>query len=145
MDIYADNALGLRLLRRNLRFAAIDVDRLMLDDPALARELCQACLDLIGQGELPAIPVTEFPYRDYAEALRLMTNGQHQGKLVLKAPSDGGDSAFTVADVRPLLDPNATYLVTGGLGGFGLRLLPYLAYSGARHVTLLDRDPKRKR
>ncbi|MYH58566.1 MAG: SDR family NAD(P)-dependent oxidoreductase [Boseongicola sp. SB0675_bin_26] len=145
VDIYADNALGLRLLRKNLRFAAIDVDRLMLDDPALSRELCQSCLNLIDQGELPAIPVTEFPYRDYAKALRLMTSGQHQGKLVLKAPSGKGDPAFTVADVRPLLDPGATYLVTGGLGGFGLRLLPYLAFAGARHVTLLDRDPDRRR
>ena len=145
VDIYADNALGLRLLRKNLRFAAIDVDRLMLDDPILSRELSAACLDLIDQGELPAIPVNEFPYRDYAKALRLMTTGQHQGKLVLKAPSGPDDSEFTVADARPLLDPDATYLVTGGLGGFGLRLLPYLAFAGARHVTLLDRDPARRR
>ena len=145
VDIYADNTLGLRLLRKNLRFAAIDVDRLMLDDPVLSRELCQACLSLIDQGELPAIPVTEFSYQDYAQALRLMTTGRHQGKLVLKAPPGKGRSAFTVADVRPLLDPNATYLVTGGLGGFGLRLLPYLAFAGARHVTLLDRDPDRRR
>ena len=143
VDIYADNALGLRLLRKNLRFAAIDIDRLMLDDPDLSRELCQACLDLIDQGELPAIPVTEFPYRDYAKALRLMTTGEHQGKLVLKAPSGRNNSAFTIADLRPFLDPDATYLVTGGLGGFGVRLLPYLAFAGARHVTLLVRDPDR--
>ncbi|MYD75142.1 MAG: SDR family NAD(P)-dependent oxidoreductase [Gammaproteobacteria bacterium] len=145
VDIYADNTLGLRLFRKNLRLAAIDVDRLMLDDPILSRELSQTCLDLIGRGELPAIPVTEFPYRDYARAIRLMTTGQHQGKLVLMPPSGRDDSDFTIADVRPLLDPDATYLVTGGLGGFGLRLLPYLAFTGARHVTLLDRDPNRRR
>ena len=145
VDIYADNELGLRMFRKNLRFAAIDVDRLMLDDPVLSRELSRACLDLLDRGALPPLPVTVFPYRDYASALRLMTAGQHQGKLVLKAPSGEDDSGFTVADVRPLLDPDATYLVTGGLGGFGLRLLPYLAFSGARHVTLMDRDPKRRR
>ena len=145
VDIYADNALGLRMFRKNLRFAAIDVDRLMLDDPILSRELSQACLDLLDRGALPPLPVTVFPFRDYAKALRLMTTGQHQGKLVLKAPSGADDSGFTVADVRPLLDPDATYLVTGGLGGFGLRLLPYLAFSGARHVTLMDRDPERRR
>ena len=145
VDIYADNELGLRMFRKNLRFAAIDVDRLMLDDPILSRELSRACLDLLERGALPPLPVTVFPYRDYAKALRLMTTGRHQGKLVLKAPSDAGDSEFTVADTRPLLDPDATYLVTGGLGGFGLRLLPYLAFSGARHVTLMDRDPKRRR
>ena len=145
VDIYADNGLGLRMFRKNLRFAAIDVDRLMLDDPILSRELSMACLDLLDRGALPPLPITVFPYRDYAQALRLMTTGRHQGKLVLQAPSGPEDSGFTVADMRPLLDPDATYLVTGGLGGFGLRLLPYLAFSGARHVTLMDRDPQRRR
>ncbi len=145
VDIYADNELGLRIFRKNLRFAAIDVDRLMLDDPKLARELSRTCLDLVGRGDLPPLPVTVFPYADYATALRRMTAGQHQGKLVLRAPEVSGDPGFPIADVRPLFDPEATYLVTGGLGGFGLRLLPYLVASGARHLTLMDRDPERRR
>ena len=145
VDIYADNDLSLRIFRKNLRFAAIDVDRLMVDDPLLSRELSVACLDLLDQGALPPLPVTVFPYKDYAKALRMMTTGQHQGKLVLKAPEASVDSEFPVADVRPFLDPDATYLVTGGLGGFGLRLLPYLVAAGARHLTLMDRDPERRR
>ena len=145
IDIYADNDLGLRIFRKNLRFAAIDVDRLMIDDPQLTRELSEACMELLGRCALPPLPVTVFPYRDYAEALRLMTTGRHQGKLVLKAPRDPADPGFPVADVRSLFDPAATYLVTGGLGGFGLRLIPYLVASGARHLTLLDRDPQRRR
>ena len=145
VDIYEDNELGLRVFRKNLRFAAIDVDRLMIDDPRLSREVSQACLKLLGRGSLPSLPVTLFPYKDYAKALRLMTTGQHQGKLVLTAPQASANSGFTVADVQPLLDSNGTYLVTGGLGGFGLRLLPYLVAVGARHITLMDRDPKRRR
>ena len=144
VDIYADNELGLRILRKNLRFAAIDIDRLILDDPLLTRELSQTCLDLISEGALPPLPVTIFPYEDYAKAIRQMAAGQHQGKLVLKAPSDS-DTGFPIADVRPLFDPDATYLVTGALGGFGLRLVPYLVASGARHLTLMDRDPERSR
>ena len=145
VDIYADNELNLRIFRKNLRFAAIDVDRLMVDDPMLSRELSQTCLDLLDQGALTPLPVTVFPYKDYAKALRLMTTGQHQGKLVLKAPPASVAPEFPIADVRPLFDPDATYLVTGGLGGFGLRLLPYLVASGARHLTLMDRDPQRRR
>ena len=145
VDIYADNELGLRIFRKNLRFAAIDIDRLMLDDPLLTRDLSQTCLDLIEQGELPPVPVTVFPYADYAKALRLMTAGQHQGKLVLKTPREYDGPGFQIADVRPLLDPDATYLVTGGLGGLGLRLLPYLVASGARHLTLMDHNPERGR
>ena len=145
VDIYQDNELGLRVFRKNLRFAAIDVDRLMIDDPLLSREISRTCLELLNRGALPSLQVTVFPYNEYAKALRLMTTGNHQGKLVLTAPQAADNSGFTVADVRPLLDPDATYLVTGGLGGFGLRLLPYLAASGARHITLMDRDPERRR
>ena len=145
VDIYADSALGLRVFRKNLRFAAIDVDRLMVDDPLLSRELSETCLDLLDRGVVPPLPVTVFSYGDYAKALRLMTSGQHQGKLVLKAPPEAAHPDFPIDDRRPLLDPDATYLVTGGLGGFGQRLLPYLVTAGARHLTLMDRDPERRR
>ena len=145
VDIYADSALGLRVFRKNLRFAALDLDRLMVDDPYLSRELSEACLDLLDRGVVPPLPVTVFPYGDYAKALRLMTSGQHQGKLVLQAPPGSAHHDFPIDDRRPLLDPDGTYLVTGGLGGFGQRLLPYLVTAGARHLTLLDRDPERRR
>ena len=145
VDIYADSALGLRVFRKNLRFAAIDLDRLMVDDPLLSHELSESCLDLLDRGVVPPLPVTVFSYGDYAKALRLMTSGQHQGKLVLKAPPASAAPDFPIDDRRPLLDPEATYLVTGGLGGFGHRLLPYLVTAGARHLTLMDRDPERRR
>ncbi len=145
VDIYADNALSLCVFRKNLRFAAIDVDRLMNDDPELARELSQTCLNLLEQGAVPPLPTTTFSYRDYGEALRLMTTGQHTGKLVLNAPPAAGADRFPIIDRRPFLDPGATYLVTGGFGGFGRLLLPYLAAMGARHFTLMDRDPQRRR
>ena len=145
VDIYTDNALSMRVFRKNLRFAAIDVDRLMLDDPVLSHMLSQACVDLLDEGAVAPPPLTVFRYRDYARALRLMTTGKHQGKLVLKAPEDATDRGFGIADTRPFLDPDATYLVTGGLGGFGLRFVPYLIAAGARHLTLMDRDPSRSR
>ena len=145
VDIYTDNSLSMRVFRKNLRFAAIDVDRLMLDDPVLSHMLSQACVDLLDAGAVAPPPLTVFPYRDYARALRLMTTGQHQGKLVLQAPEDAMDRGFGIADTRSFLDPEATYLVTGGLGGFGLRFVPYLIAAGARHLTLMDRDPARSR
>ena len=145
VDIYTDNSLSMRVFRKNLRFAAIDIDRLALDDPVLSHMLSQACLDLMDEGAVPPPRLTTFEYRNYAEALRLMTTGQHQGKLVLRAPSDPAARGFGIADSRPFLDPEATYLVTGALGGFGLRFVPYLIAAGARHLTLMDRDPERRR
>ena len=145
VDIYADNSFSLHAFRKNLRFVGIDMDRLSMDDPKLLRHLFQTCMNLLERGALPPLPVTTFAYKDYDEALRLMMNGQHTGKLVLVAPEVSGETDFPITDCRPFLDPNATFLVTGGLGGLGLKLLNYLASSGARHLTLMDRDPQRRR
>ncbi|WKG11792.1 beta-ketoacyl synthase N-terminal-like domain-containing protein [Nocardia sp. PE-7] len=41
----------------------------------------------------------------------------------------------------PVLDPQASYLVTGGRGSLGLRLADWLARRGARHLILLGRSP----
>ena len=74
----------------------------MNDDPHLARELSQECLDLLEQGAVPPLPITCFPYRDYAEALRLMTTG----KLVLPKPQPADvDDRLPVADLRRLAPP----------------------------------------
>ena len=145
VDIYADNALSLRAFQKNLRFVGIDMDRLGRDDPKLLLHLFQTCLNLLDQGALPPLPVTTYAYKDYNEALRLMMSGQHEGKLVLKVPAASSESDFPITDCRPFLDADATYLVTGGLGGLGLKLLFFLASSGARHLTLMDRDPQGRR
>ena len=145
VDIYADSALGLSVFRKNLRFAAIDIDRLMHDDPDHARELTLDCLRLLADGAVPPPQVTTYGYERYAEALRFMASGQHEGKIVLLAPDEAGRRGLSVTDRRPFLDPEATYLVTGGLGGLGQHLVAYLAAAGARHLTLVDRDPAGRR
>ncbi len=145
VDIYADHAINLCVFRKNLRFIAIDVDRLMMDDPALSQEISKSCLDLISEEILPPLPITTYALKDYPVALRSMMNGEHQGKLILEMPKEEVCTATKVADKRAFFDPTATYLVTGAFGGFGLRLLSYLAASGAKHITLMDRDSQRKR
>ncbi|MDE2958321.1 MAG: SDR family NAD(P)-dependent oxidoreductase [Bacteroidota bacterium] len=85
-----------------------------------------------------------FPFADYAEAMHLMMSGQHTGKLALEIPPAYRRN-FPIADTRPFLDPDATYLITGGFGGLGRRMLGFLSSAGARHITLMDRDPERAR
>ncbi len=146
VDIFADNSLRLCVFRKNLRFAAIDIDRLMLDDPELVKQMTESVLKLFQQGCVHPIPTTIYEYKDYEKALRFMMSGQHQGKLVLKSPAVRSEiDELCVVDRRPYLKSDASYLLTGGFGGFGLTLLPYLVISGARHLTLLDRDPERRR
>jgi epothilone polyketide synthase D len=50
---------------------------------------------------------------------------------------DNGGTGPAAAGIRP----DATYLITGGLGGVGLELARWLAASGARHLLLVGRTP----
>ncbi len=145
IDIYADQSLGMQVFRKNLRFAAIDMDRLMIDDPFLSRQISESCVNLLDQGTVPPLPTTTFRYASHKDAFRFMMSGQHLGKIILKLPSTPSERLFPIVDRRPFMDPRATYLVTGAFGGLGLRLLRYLAAVGARHFTLMDRNPERGR
>jgi myxalamid-type polyketide synthase MxaE and MxaD len=45
----------------------------------------------------------------------------------------------------PTLRPDASYLITGGLGALGLRVARWMAEHGARHLVLLSRTPLPRR
>eukprot|EP00959_Pyramimonas_sp_CCMP1952_P283571 5928129-Pyramimonas_sp.AAC.1 len=49
-----------------------------------------------------------------------------------------------VRDTTPALGPGS-YLLSGCMGGVGLRLLAYCASQGATHLMLMDRDVHRRR
>ena len=70
-----------------------------------------------------------------------MAQGKHIGKVLLKIreeEEEEGDaavipSAITVrAACRTICHPQKVYLITGGLGGFGLELAEWLVSRGAR-------------
>jgi myxalamid-type polyketide synthase MxaC len=44
------------------------------------------------------------------------------------------------AEAAPAFSADGTYLITGGLGGLGLRLAAWLAEHGARHMALMGRS-----
>jgi hypothetical protein len=74
--------------------------------------------------------------------------GLHEGKIVLTPPP--ADKTIEVGDTRGLYGVGKdgkprTVLLSGCLGDFGLRLFAYVIAMGAKHILVLDRDPKRKR
>ncbi len=73
-------------------------------------------------------------------AFRLMQPSRHIGKVVVTFPRDFAPVGPAPRAVpAPQLRADATYLVTGGLSGFGLRTAQWLAALGARHLALVGR------
>ena len=88
-------------------------------------------------GTLEPLPVTAFRFSEAAEAFRHMAQARHIGKLVL---SFADETEMSVAPPRAepvAMRPDASYLITGGLGGLGLVVARSFVERGARHLVLL--------
>ncbi|MFF0732674.1 type I polyketide synthase [Streptomyces chartreusis] len=89
-------------------------------------EMLGALLELFEQGALRPIPVTAFDIARAPEALRLLQQARHVGKVVLTVPAPWS---------RP-----GTVLITGGTGGLGALLARHLVERhGVRDLLLLSR------
>lgn len=85
-----------------------------------------------------------FPASSVQDAFRYMQQGRHLGKIVVSIrDSDGrlqvGDSAIK-SRVEVELDPSASYILIGGLGGLGHSVAVWMVQRGARHLTFLSRS-----
>lgn len=139
-DIYLNAKLPLWHLRRNASFHVVAMDAVFSGDEELTRELLGEIAALVKEGALRPLPFRSFPACRADAAFRLMAAGKHIGKVILAFAEP-----FVVRKGEPPrkpfeVDPDATYLVTGGFGGFGKVLARWLADSGARHLVLAGRQ-----
>ena len=97
--------------------------------------------ELIGKGILRA-PRGGVAYSisQVGDAFRFMQQGKHCGKIVLSFGDGAKASVLRKAKVSMKLDPSATYLIVGGLGGLGRSLAKEFVASGARNIAFLSRS-----
>lgn len=120
-------------VRPGVTFHAIALDELMADEPATIGRLFQNVIPHFTEQTLQPLPVQAYPIQKMVMAMRTMARAEHIGKLVIEAAQDTLPPQLWFRD-------DATYLVTGGLGGLGLRLAHWLAEHGARHIVLTSRS-----
>ncbi len=139
-DIYENSKLGLRALRSNLSFFVIDLAQVRRDDPALVATLLGQIMAHVAEERLHPLPLRTFPMSQAAAALRHMSQARHIGKIVLSLEHDY-ITPVPIPEDEPLrLKADATYMITGGLGGFGLAVAQWMLQSGARHLVLVGRS-----
>ena len=137
-DIYRNSRLHLLPFKRNLTFFALDLQQMSVERPELVGTMLNDLAQEFASGTLIPIPYTEFPMKELAGAMRFMAQAKHIGKVVVtnKAPVE---VRATLPD-RPPVRGDATYLITGGLGGVGLLTARWLAERGARSLVLVGRN-----
>ncbi len=137
-DYVANTHVGLRPFRRNLSYFGVDLDQLLIDEPATSKLLMRSVMRLFASGDLVPLPYRAFDASETVEAFRLMQQSGHIGKLVVRPPdlaeiATRQRRSFTVA-------ADKVHLITGGFGGFGLETARWLAAKGARNIMLVGRS-----
>ncbi|MFC4561196.1 SDR family NAD(P)-dependent oxidoreductase [Nocardiopsis mangrovi] len=137
-DIMENNPLPLRPFHNNIGFFSVDLN-VLLDRPDEAADIWRRVTERVHAGDYRPLPHTLFPAARVQDAFELLQHSRHIGKVV--ASFDDLDEPIPVhpRPARPRLDPDGTYLVTGGLGGFGAATARHLAGQGARRLALASR------
>lgn len=135
----ADQAVRLATARRSLSFHSFDYDHLEALHPERVRQSMRAAADLVARGEIRPLPVTELPAGELATAFRTMMSPGHVGKIVIRMAGEQVRVPAASLSHTPVR-ADATYLITGGLGGLGRTVATWLADRGARHLVLVGRS-----
>ena len=140
-DFYENTHIGLRPFRNNLSYFGIDSDQLMKVQPALTQRLFGEMMALFNDGTLSPLPFTSFSHTQVIDAFRYMQQARQIGKVVVTYEQPIAPPKNDVLGTAAMqLSADASYLVTGGLGGFGLRTAQWLVEKGARQLILLSRS-----
>ncbi|WP_461014256.1 SDR family NAD(P)-dependent oxidoreductase [Streptomyces daliensis] len=140
-DIYANKPLPMRSLDRNLAFFVVNFNAMLSD--ANGRDhgwhLLAEVAERVADGRYRPLPHTVYPAARVEEAFTLLQHSRHIGKVVVSLAPEDGPVPLRVRPEPLRLDPDGSYLVTGGLGGFGAATALRLAERGARHLALVSR------
>ncbi len=136
-DLADRRSLALGAFNRRLTLSAVDLDRAATEDPGFFAPLAREVLAALVSGRLPRLPARILPPAGAVEAFRSLAGGDWIGKLGLSMQGPLEVWPARAAALAPR--PGRTWLVSGGLGGFGLQLAARLAAAGVTDLVLAGR------
>ncbi|KAG8129130.1 hypothetical protein E2320_015873, partial [Naja naja] len=146
-DLSNNTPLGMALFLKNVAFHGILLDAIF-EDKNKDWELVSNLLEEgIKNGVVKPLQTTLFNREDIEAAFRYMAQGKHIGKVVIQIHEEEKNSPRKETSLTPIpaisrtsCPPNKSYIITGGLGGFGLELAQWLVERGAKMLVLTSRS-----
>jgi acyl transferase domain-containing protein/NADPH:quinone reductase-like Zn-dependent oxidoreductase/NADP-dependent 3-hydroxy acid dehydrogenase YdfG/acyl carrier protein len=139
-DFFENTPVGLRPFKNNVSYFGIDTDQLLTGRPKLAERLFREVMALLREETLAPLPYRTFSVDRIVEAFRVMQQARHIGKIVVSVTDGRPDIEQTVQPPAAIqFKKENTWLVTGGLSGFGLESARWLAARGVGHLVLVGR------
>ncbi|XP_063827966.1 fatty acid synthase [Ostrinia nubilalis] len=147
LDLSNNTALGMSIFLKNTTFHGILLDALFDADGENAEKaaVVRCMREGLASGAVTPLPATVFGDQQLEQAFRYMATGKHIGKVVLRVREEELARAPPAARLLPArprtyMHPAKTYVLVGGLGGFGLELGHWLVSRGATRLVLNSRS-----
>ncbi|XP_029977804.1 LOW QUALITY PROTEIN: fatty acid synthase-like [Sphaeramia orbicularis] len=144
-DLSNNSPLGMSVFLKNVTFHGILLDALFEEGNPEWEEVSELLQKGIEDAVVQPLKTTVFGRDQVEQAFRYMAQGKHIGKVVLQIrPEDQtfqtGSPLTLPAICRTFCPASHSYIITGGLGGFGLELAQWLTERGARKLVLTSRS-----
>uniref|UniRef100_A0A0N4ZTR7 Fatty acid synthase n=1 Tax=Parastrongyloides trichosuri TaxID=131310 RepID=A0A0N4ZTR7_PARTI len=149
VDLSQNSPLGMAVFLKNVTFHGILLDAVMDTSVGCKEDWLQVSELLkngIKNGVVQPLPYSSFSSEKAEEAFRFMSAGKHIGKVLMQIREEEKEKLCIPKPIkvkaicRTLCNPTHCYLITGGLGGFGLELAQWLINRGARNIVLTSRS-----
>lgn len=143
-DSLAGGKISLRMLMEsNIQLLNCHLD-MLLKHPNKMSDLFVEVLNLFKEEKLKALPYSSYDLLESCqEQMKVMAQGNHIGKIVLVVDKNQNDAQKVAQLKKPTqlrrLRPDATYLITGGVGSIGLALADQMVKCGAKRIVLCGR------
>ncbi|KAL3222927.1 hypothetical protein MRX96_049905, partial [Rhipicephalus microplus] len=148
-DLFEDNNLGMSVFLQNVTFHGVMTDSLQRNDPATPvhkRRIVELVREGIASGVVRPLNIIKFTLDQAEQAFRYVASGKHIGKVLIEIRPEETQlrdtktpSVTLEAVARPCFYGHKSYIVVGGLGGFGLELAEWMISRGCCKLLLISR------
>ncbi|XP_012058764.1 PREDICTED: fatty acid synthase-like [Atta cephalotes] len=139
-DFVSNNSLNISEFNKGISFHGIMLDSMFINNLKYKSLMFKMISDGLKNGTIKPIQAKIFPKTDIEEACRFMTSGKHIGKIIISIhEKDEPLNKHILAYRRYYCLKDRSYIILGGLGGFGLELTDWLIFRGAKNIVLISR------
>lgn len=144
-DLSANNPLPLNIFKKEVSVHGIMLDTFFVASVPIKHTIYNLVRRAIQQGYIKPLVRTVFKEDELEEAFRFMASGKHVGKVLIKIRDEEPElitpPSKRLVNCVPRYIPSefGSYIVTGGLGGFGLELVDWLVIRGCKKLILTSR------
>ncbi|KAL2719273.1 fatty acid synthase-like [Vespula squamosa] len=140
-DLVSNNPLDIDVFTKEISFHAVMLDKIMITNDEIKDEIYSRVNILLKENAIKPIVRTVFRKDQVETAFRYMAAGKHIGKVLIKVREENEPLDTPIlAEPSYKCFPNKSYIIMGGLGGFGLELIDWLILRNAQNIVITSRN-----